>query len=134
MRTKTKNPASTACRVIISVSGGVADVIFKPRGVEVCILDYAVDYADHDPDHPDHHPDRDPDGQACFIQQLAADDKVISHEDWPMVQDAARRINGHAKRRWQCPQCRRTVHSSDQSLAEAGTPYCPDCDLDMQMM
>ena len=127
-KTRSKSQAPADCRVIVTVSGGVADVLFKPKGVEICIIDYDVDDEDAD------HLERDPDGQACCIQRHPADEKVVSHEDWPIVRSAARRINGHAKRRWQCPECRRIVHSTDESLAEAGTPFCSDCDVDMQMI
>ncbi len=130
MSAKAKTKAPAGCRVIVTVSGGVADILYKPVGVEVQIIDYDVDGEDAE------RLDRDPDGHACCVQRHAADEKIVSHEDWPMVKSAARRIsgNGHAKRRWQCPECRHIVHCPDESLAEAGTPLCPDCELDMQMI
>jgi hypothetical protein len=48
MSTKTRTRSPRACRVIVTVRGGVAEVIFKPRGVEVFILDYDVDGEDAD--------------------------------------------------------------------------------------
>lgn len=130
MSAKTKKAAPTVCRVIVTVSGGVADVLLKPKGVELCILDYDVDGVDED------RASRDPDGDACSMQQYAADEKILSHEHWPMVQNAARRINGHdrAKQRWQCPDCGRMVHCSDASLADSGTPFCTDCDQDLCLL
>ena len=117
-----------ALRVIISVSGGVADVVLKPKGLEVCIFDYDVDSEDAD------RLDRDPDGQLCCIARWDAGTPVIGSKHWPIVHGAAKRIAEHRKQRWQCPECRRIVHCSDESLAEAGTPHCPDCDRAMQIV
>ena len=125
-KTKTRNPK--ACRVIVSVRGGVAELLFKPRGVEVSILDYDVDGEDAD------WVDRDPGGNPCNIQRHTASEKVVSNPNWPMVRSAIRSLPKPARRRWQCPQCDRIVHCTDESLAEAGTPFCADCDRHMELL
>jgi len=123
-----QNDRSAVPRVIVSVSGGVADVLYKPKGVEVCIFDYDVDGADAD------QVDRDPDNALCSIGQWNAAKAVINCKHWPIVRNAARQIGESRKQRWQCPKCRRIVQPSDASLAEAGTPYCADCDRHMDML
>ena len=119
------HPTATI-RVILCVSGGVADIFCKPKGIEVLIFDYDVDGSDPT--------DHDPDGHPCTIQTFSAPDKVLTNKHWPMIRTAARKLNGHTQQRWRCSQCQRTVHANEQSLAEAGTPYCPNCDRDMELV
>ena len=51
-------------RVIISVSGGAADVLFKPVGVAVTLFDYDVDGVEN--------VSKDPDGERCIISHWDA--------------------------------------------------------------
>lgn len=37
-------------------------------------------------------------------------------------------------RPWQCPECERQVSCTYTQLAQAGSPYCSDCDVEMQVM
>ena len=74
MSTRGGRAATVPCRVIISVSGGVAEVLLKPAGVEVRILDYDVDGVDADRlDHDEH-------GQPCSIQRYAASQTIEDAE------------------------------------------------------
>jgi len=72
--------------VVLSVSGGVADVIFKPRGVVVSIYDYDLDGA-CEADLP-----YDPDGRCCSIAQWETGELVTSHEHWPIIKGSARHV------------------------------------------
>jgi hypothetical protein len=120
-------PRAATVRVILCVRGGVAEALYKPKGLELLIFDYDVDGADP--------VDRDPDGHPCCIQTLSTHEKVTANKHWPIVRTAAKKLNGHnTQQRWRCPQCQRTVHANPESLAEAGTPYCPQCDRDMEMI
>ena len=124
---QTTESHTATVRVILSVSGGVADVLCtSPRGLEVLIFDYDVEGSDPT--------DHDPDGNPCTIQDVSAPEKVLTNKHWPMIRTAVRKLNGHTQQRWRCPQCQRTVHANEQSLAEAGTPYCPNCDRDMELV
>ncbi|MBA7577973.1 hypothetical protein ES708_19829 [subsurface metagenome] len=51
-------------RVIISVSGGVADVVSKPFGVAVTLFDYDVDGVEN--------VSKDPDGEKCIVSHWDA--------------------------------------------------------------
>lgn len=126
MSQSTATPRVATARVLLIVRGGVAELLHKPRGIEVVILDYDVEGSDP--------ADRDPDGHACNIQSHGAREKILGPSHWPQVKTAVSRLNGHTKQRWRCPQCQRTVHANEQSLAEAGTPYCPNCDRDMELI
>jgi len=119
-----------APRVILSVRGGAADVIFKPKGINVTILDYDVDGAEED----DPVMSKDPDGRVCCLLAWVSSEKVAHNEDWPMVKRAARDAKRLYSRRWRCPGCRRVVDYSYEQLAEAGSPCCCDCDRDMRMV
>jgi len=81
---KTKTQAPADCRVIVTVSGGVAGLLSKPEGMEVCILDYDVDGEDVE------RMSRDPDGQLCCIQRYVADEKVVADGHWLRWQIARR--------------------------------------------
>ena len=37
-------------------------------------------------------------------------------------------------RKWKCPRCSHTVSHSYESLAEVGTPYCADCEIEMELV
>lgn len=37
-------------------------------------------------------------------------------------------------RQWHCPQCSYQVHCSYEQLVEVGTPLCPDCDVEMDLV
>jgi hypothetical protein len=127
----TATPRAATARVILIVRGGVAEVLHKPRALEVIIFDYDVEGSD-----PSDPCDRDPDGHACVIQTYGTHDKIQGPKNWPQVKTAASRLNGHTghtRQCWRCPECGRTAHADDESRAEAGTPYCPHCDPDMEM-
>ena len=79
MSTKVTKLAPAAGRVIISVSGGVAELVSKSAGVEVAIFDYDVDGQD------DPHLHRDSRGQPCCIQYYPAKPN-----------------NNPVRRRWRC--------------------------------
>lgn len=67
-------------RVIITVTGGVADVLYKPRDVAVTLLDYDVEgEADVDGD---------PDGRNCRINQWPAGGEVAGNKHWPIIREA----------------------------------------------
>ena len=66
--------------VVISVSGGVADVIFKPKGVAVSIFDYDVQGQEQ--------LGKDPDGQDCCISEWRASKQVIGNRHWPIIRQA----------------------------------------------
>lgn len=76
------------------------------------------------------------------IADIATDGGTLKPLDFPAVDRLCQRLNlgdtegisNEAKPRWQCPQCRRIVRGSNQSLAEAGTPFCPDCDQHMHLL
>ena len=123
---KTRAP----CQVIVSVSGGVADVLFKPRGISLSIFDYDVDGVDP----AEGNLSKDPDGKACCISQWPPEELVVSNKHWPMIRTASGRVDRLEARNWRCPTCQRRARCSYDQLADAGTPYCPDCDRPMQMI
>jgi len=119
-------PARRVLRAIVTVSGGVADVLCKPSGVALTIIDYDVEGADeHDPG-----VSSDPDGQACCICHWEASEEVRSSEHWPLVKEA---LEGSYLRSWLCPSCGRTSWLSYEELAEVGSPICGDCDTVMHL-
>ncbi|MCY2924922.1 MAG: hypothetical protein NT031_05700, partial [Planctomycetota bacterium] len=126
----TRTGHTSVPRVIITVTGGVADVLCKPKGLTVSICDYDVGGGDlHDP-----RISKDPDGQACCIRLWPAVDEVADNGHWPIVEEA---IDGTAQlytRRWKCPGCGRTVDCSYESLAEVGSPFCADCEQEMTLL
>ena len=69
-----------ALRVILSVSGGVADVVYEPKGIEVIVFDYDVDGTKED----DPRIAKDPDGQACCILQWPSSEKIVENRHWPI--------------------------------------------------
>ncbi|MFC1782699.1 hypothetical protein ACFL02_03820 [Planctomycetota bacterium] len=47
----------------------------------------------------------------------------------------ALRSNKHQHtKKWKCPDCGQVVDCSYEDLAEAGAPYCSDCDVEMEML
>ena len=36
--------------------------------------------------------------------------------------------------KWKCPDCGQVTKCSNEQLAKVGTPYCSDCDVEMQMI
>lgn len=120
-------PGGVALCVIITVSGGVADVLFKPSGVAVALYDYDVEASDED----DPGISRDPDGQPCCLREWGAAGEVAGCRHWPVVQQA---VEGSYSRPWKCPDCGWTVDCSYEDLAEAGSPICLHCDSAMEML
>ena len=120
-----ENHASNEPVVIITVSGGVADVLFKPAGVGVTILDYDVE--------GDEPSSTDPDGVQCCISEWPASERIAANAHWPIVKEAICASERPYSRGWKCPACGRTVHCSYEEMAEAGSPYCADCDTEMRL-
>jgi hypothetical protein len=81
-------------RVVLCVRGGVAEVLFKPLGLEVDIFDYDVDGEDAD------RLDRDPDGQLCSLGCWEASEAVSGNEHWPIIRSAARKVTRKRRQRW----------------------------------
>lgn len=123
-RTKKKN--NPGSQIIIMVSGGVADLIFKPVGVAVTLLDYDVDGVEKTA--------KDPDGERCIVSHWNARRKVVSNEHWPIIQQAKRDVTCRCTRQWKCPSCSRLIEVSYEELVEAGSPICTDCDLEMEIL
>jgi hypothetical protein len=114
-------------QVIVTVSGGVADVLCKPLGVGLTILDYDVEGCEGDPS-----VEKDPDGELCATTaQLGPREQIASHEHWPAVKAA---LNGRYSRLWRCPGCGKKAHWTYEELAEAGAPICTDCDVEMTLV
>jgi len=112
--------------VVITVSGGVADVLFKPVGVALSIFDYDVEGEERS--------SRDPEGEACSISEWPASERIAPMEPWPMIQKAIQASRRTYSRKWKCPLCGRTVQCSYEDLAEAGSPHCADCDTEMRLI
>ena len=120
-----KNSAVDGALVILSVSGGVADVLFKPAGIGVMLFDYDVEGEDCT--------SRDPDGRACSISEWLAREEIVENKHWPIIKKAICASKRPYSREWKCPACGRTVSSSYEDLAEVGCPYCADCDTEMKL-
>jgi hypothetical protein len=113
--------------VIVTVSGGVADLIFKSRCVAVDLYDYDVEGSgDKDPGIS-----KDPDGQTCCIRQWGPSEEIAGSEHWPIIRKA---LKGGYCRTWKCRRCGKMADCSYEELAEAGSPICPDCDIEMEML
>ena len=69
-------PPVEAPHVVISVTGGVADVQSKSEGVHVTILDYDVDSVPEE----DGRISRDPDGHPCCISEWLSSEKVTRED------------------------------------------------------
>jgi len=107
-------------QVIVTVSGGVADVVYKPRGVAVTLHDYDVEGSDA----TDPGITTDSDGQLCCVRDWDPSEEIVGSEHWPAVKKARQ---GSYYRTWRCSSCGRMVRCTYEQLAESGTPYCPDC-------
>jgi len=136
-RQESPSPAADAERwrcfrpgVIVSVSGGVADVLFKPEGIAVTIIDYDVEGEGEG----DGCITTDPDGAKCTIGQWPASEEIVANRHWPIIEQAMRIAHRAFSRQWQCPDCHRVASCSYDDLAEIGTPYCGECDTEMFMI
>ena len=122
---KEQTKDSSCLEVIITVSGGVADLILKPRGIAVSILDYDVEGVDEE------RISKDADGEECCVSRWGPMDELVAKDDWPIVQMA---LKARYTRAWNCPDCGRVIHISYEELAQVGSPICTDCDRHMQLL
>jgi len=53
-------------------------------------------------------------------------------KDVDAVLQALRRNEHQTTEKWKCPDCGQSVNCSYNNLAEAGIPYCADCDMEME--
>lgn len=123
----TRRPKPPSLQVIVTVTGGVADVLFKSPGVAVTLYDYDVQGSDKD----DTRISKDPDNEPCCVREWEPSDSIVGNEQWPVVKKATQ---GVYSRVWKCPGCDRTVTVSYEDLAEAGSPICTDCEREMDML
>ena len=114
-------------QVILTVSAGVVDVVMKPRGVTVAVYDYDIGGADEG----DAAISKDPAGRPCSVRRWEPSEEIVANEHWPMAKDTLQDQHRHL---WKCPDCGWKTHLSYERLAEAGSPICPDCDIEMQMV
>lgn len=113
--------------VIGTVSGGVFDVLAKPKGLAVIVYDYDVEgTADAAPNMT-----RDPDGCLCAVSAWAPLEKIAGNAHWAIVRVA---LEAEYSCMWHCPDCCRTARVSYEQLAEAGSPLCTDCDREMELL
>jgi hypothetical protein len=112
--------------VIIVVRGGVAQVLFKPLGINLSIYDY--DWEAAGPNDP--HLSRDPNGRVCLYQEFGPSQAIMELKYWPVIRKAQQ---GSYSRSWKCPKCSQTVSCSYEDLAESGVPICTDCDVEMEL-
>ena len=122
---KDKNNSEKIPRVIISVSGGVAELLLKPVGIAVMLVDYDVDGVEE--------VSVDPDGARCIINHCHLTSRIVSNDHWPVVKQSLRDITNCCSRRWQCPSCNKTIDCSYEQIVEIGTPHCPHCEIEMIM-
>ena len=113
-------------RIIQYVNGGVADVMFKPTGVTVTILDYDVDGTDK--------PQKDPDGENCMINNWPSEQQVVGNKHWPIIRETRHDAACRCVRKWQCPSCAGVREHSYEVIVEVGRPYCRDCEIEMAMI
>ena len=121
-----ENHAGNVPVVIIAVTGGVADVLLKPVGVRVTILDHDVEGDEPFSTYYD--------GRPCSISEWPASGKITANEHWPIISQATRVTERPYSRHWKCPECGETVECSYDDLAEVGCPYCADCDVEMRLI
>ncbi len=126
MSKRTKRKKLPALHVIVTVSGGVADILYKARGIAVSVLDYDVDGADED----DPNTAKDPDGRLCCLSEFPPSEEIVGNRHWPIVKKA---LKGVYSRTWKCPDCGRQADCSYEDMAQAGTPMCTDCDTEMEL-
>ena len=113
--------------VLVTVSGGVADLICKPAGLTVRIYDYDVQGCEKA------RLDRDPDDQPCMIREYPKTEVVVANEHWVVIRHAVRDLTLANFRQWKCPDCSRTIECSYEQIVEIGTPHCPHCETEMTM-
>ena len=72
------------------------------------------------------------------IRDIATDGGRLETLGFKDVDRLCERINlgteGSYSRQWRCPDCQRVIICSYDDLAEAGAPYCSDCDREMHMV
>ena len=115
-----------ARHVILTIKNGMFDVLAKPEGIRLTLVDYDVqgEMAGSNSE--------DPDAVTCSVREWSESEEVDSeHDAQPLEQ--VRSATGEWSCRWKCPDCGFTVNWSYGNLAEAGTPCCPDCDIEMEM-
>lgn len=127
MAKRKKNPSPPNLQVIVTISGGVGDVLFKSPGVAVALYDYDVDGADEN----EPGVSRDPDGQLCCIREFDPSEEMVGSENWPVIKKAR---EASYCRTWKCPDCGRTIEHSYEALAEVGSPICSECDTEMELL
>jgi hypothetical protein len=127
MEMKANNQKPPSLQVIVTISGGVGDVLFKSPGVAIALYDYDVEGSDEN----EPSVSRDPDGQLCTVREWEPAEEVVGPENWPIIKGARQ---GSYCRTWKCPDCGRTVEHSYEALAEVGTPICTDCDTEMELL
>ena len=121
-----RNQKPPCLQVIMTISGGVGDLLFKSPGVAVAIYDYDVEGSDEN----EPGVTRDPDGQLCCVREWEPSEQVTGSENWPVIKRAR---EASYFRTWKCPGCGRTIEHSYEALAEVGSPICPDCDIELEM-
>ena len=127
MPKRTKSQKLPSLQVIVTVSGGVADVLYKSAGVTLALYDYDVEGSDEN----EPGVSRDPDGQRCSIREWDPSEEIVGSENWPIIKQARK---GSYYRTWKCPNCGRMIEHSYEALAEVGAPICHDCDTEMEML
>jgi hypothetical protein len=121
-----KMKPSTELEVIVIVRGGVAELLQKPVGVTVVILDYDVEGVNE----TDPRIFRDADGNLCSVGRWQSHDEVNPKHPRPVTKDD---LECAYFRLWKCPDCRRTIKVTYEELAVVGSPLCTDCDQPMDM-
>ena len=82
-----KEAKCTSLQVIVTVSGGVADVLFKSPGIALALYDYDVEGSDaNEPG-----VSRDPDGQLCCIREWDPSEEIVGSETLADHQEGPRR-------------------------------------------
>jgi hypothetical protein len=122
-----KNEKPPCLQVIVTVSGGVADLPYKSEHVAVTVLDYDVEGSDANTPGVS----RDSDSHLCCIREWGPSEEAVGAEHWPTIKKAR---EARYCRAWKCPGCGRTVECSYEDLAEAGAPFCMDCDAEMTLL
>ncbi len=113
--------------VLVTVSGGVANLICKPAGLVVRIYDYDVQGCE------EARLDRDPDDQPCMICKYPKAEVVVANKHWAVIRHAVRDLTQANSCQWKCPDCGRTIECSYEQIVEIGTPHCPHCEIEMTM-
>ena len=110
--------------VIVSVRGGVPDLVLKSEGIAVLIVDYDVEGEEH--------LDKDAAGADCRIGEWPASARVAHNEHWRIIKHAGRCIVESGTRKWQCPRCGRVLDHSYDDLAHVGIAICSCSDIEME--